>query len=80
MLRFQAVIGELQEKQGMEEPGVFLKEGSSFEIGEVPAVKTKKRQKCKRRGSHFEGEERGKELKDKCLLVLYNRSGRELSR
>lgn len=30
--------------------------------------------------SHLEGEEREKELKDKCLSVLYNRSGRELSR
>lgn len=36
--------------QGMEEPGVFLKEGSSFGTGELPAVNTEKRQKCKRRG------------------------------
>jgi len=29
----------------MEEPGIFLKEGSSFGIGELPAVKTEDMQK-----------------------------------
>lgn len=37
------MTGELQEMQGMEEPGIFPKEGNCFGIGELPAVKIKDR-------------------------------------
>lgn len=37
------MIDELQEMQGMEEPGIFLKEGNRFGIGELAAVKIKDR-------------------------------------
>lgn len=79
------MIDELQEMQGMEEPGIFLKEGSSFGIGELPAVKIENADRSEREGrvkNDFEGGRERERIQEeeKCLIVPYSRAGRELAR